>query len=401
MTETPVVTAFVERSDGRVLVLRRSATTTTYAGLWAGVSGYLEGDDPLAQAYEELDEETGLRETDVELTASGPPLRVTDDEGDWLVHPFVFRTEAGDRVTLNEESETSDWVEPATLAELETVPGLADAYVQGKLGDVVRLIVDDRSHGASWLAARAVEALAEAAGYGIVPLALGRALASARPSMGAIAGAVGRVLASARNPEQVVEEATALVAARERAARSITVLLQDDVHGTVMTHSASATVREALLHSRPERVVCTVSEPVGEGRTFSEDLAAEGLTVELVADEDAAHAVETVDLLLLGADTVFRDGSLVNKIGTRKLAEAAKKANVPVIVVCEIFKLAPFDPYEPDEEERFDITPPESIDRFVTDEGAFDPDEVPALLDRTPFLREGYALLAGEPTARQ
>ena len=35
------------------------------------------------------------------------------------------------------------------------------------------------------------------------------------------------------------------------------------------------------------------------------------------------------NLLLLGADTVFRDGSLVNKVGTRAIARAAKEAECP------------------------------------------------------------------------
>src|SRR5439155_134205 len=205
MSETAVVTAFVEAPDGRILLLRRAPSARTYAGRWSGVSGYLEEDD----AHE-----------------------------------------------------------------------------------------------------RALLEVAEAAELGLFPLELGRALAAARPSMGAVGSAVGRVLAAAREPDQVVAEAQGLLSARERAPRAIAVLLQPDLTGTVMTHSASATVREALLHSPPDRVVCTVSEPIGEGRGFSEELSAQGLTVELVADEDAEEAVSTVDLLLIGADTVFRDGSL-------------------------------------------------------------------------------------------
>ena len=213
--------------------------------------------------------------------------------------------------------------------------------------------------------------------------------------MGAIAGAVGRVLAAARTPEQVREEGQAVVAASDRAGRSIAILLDPELHGVVMTHSASATVREALLHARPVRVVCTASEPQGEGRRFAAELAREGLTVEVVADGDAAHAATTVDLVLVGADSVFRDGTLVNKAGTRKLGEAAKEARRPFVVACETFKLAPYGPREPDEE-LFDLTPPELIGRYVTEEGVFAPDEVAALVDRTPFLRDGYALLRGE-----
>jgi translation initiation factor 2B subunit (eIF-2B alpha/beta/delta family) len=234
----------------------------------------------------------------------------------------------------------------------------------------------------------------EAVELGEDPLPLARELVGARPAIGAIAGAVGRVLAAGHTPEQTVDEARALIAARERAGRAIAVQLTEELAGkTVMTHSASATAREALLYGRPDRVVCTVSEPVGEGRPFSEELAAEGLPTELVLDEDAGHAVASVDLLLLGADTVFRDGSLVNKIGTRDLTRAARDASVPVIVACEVLKLSPVAPGKSDEE-RFDLTPPDRIDRFVTEEGSYAPADIGALVDRTPFLREGWALLS-------
>ena len=271
----------------------------------------------------------------------------------------------------------------------------------------VRLISEDRSHGAGWLARQAVEALAEAVEEGADPLESGRALAAARPSIGAIAGAVGRVLAAGRTNDHLLEQSRALVERRDHAARTIAVLLGPLVHGVVMTHSASATVREALLRCEPDRVVCTVSSPVEEGRPFADELMAEGLAVDLVADDDAAHAVATADLLLLGADTVFADGSLVNKVGTAALADAAKGADVPVVVAFETFKLAPYVSAEEaleawgaeaGLEEIFDVTPPKSIDQYVTDEGIFEPDEIAALIDQTPFLRDGYELL--RPGAR-
>ena len=39
------------------------------------------------------------------------------------------------------------------------------------------------------------------------------------------------------------------------------------------------------------------------------------------------------------------------------------------------------------------MTPPELLSEIVTEEGSVTPDEVGALVDRTPFLRDGYALL--------
>jgi translation initiation factor 2B subunit (eIF-2B alpha/beta/delta family) len=160
-----------------------------------------------------------------------------------------------------------------------------------------------------------------------------------------------------------------------------------------MTHSASGTVLEALVHTPPDKVICTVSEPVGEGRGLVEDLRAAHISADLVPDEDGSHAVATVDLLLIGADTVFRDGSLINKVGTNDLTKAAKEAGKPVLVACEVIKVTPADPREPGED-RFDLTPPEQIDTYVTEEGTFRPDEIGVLIDQTPFLREGYELLS-------
>jgi translation initiation factor eIF-2B subunit delta/methylthioribose-1-phosphate isomerase len=261
------------------------------------------------------------------------------------------------------------------------------------LEERVRELREERHHGASWMARRALEALVEAVENGEDPLEAGRALASARLSLGAVAGAIGRVLVTG-SPEQVIAEAKAVIDSRDRAAKAIAVMLTSDIAGTVMTHSASGTVREALTHTPPARVICTISEPGSEGRRLAAELKACGLEVELIADADSSDAVRESDLLLLGADTVFKDGSLVNKIGTHAIARAAQESGVPVIVACETFKLAPFDPEEPIED-TFELIPAALIDRVVTEEGAANTIDVASLVDRTPCLRQGYDLLRG------
>jgi translation initiation factor 2B subunit (eIF-2B alpha/beta/delta family) len=261
------------------------------------------------------------------------------------------------------------------------------------LEERVRELREERHHGASWMARHALEALVEAVRNGEDPVEAARLLASTRISLGAIAGAVGRVL-TAGSPAQVVAEAEAIIGSRCRAAKIIAVMLGPDISGTVMTHSASGTVHEALTHTPPQHVVCTVSEPGGEGRGLAAALKVEGIETELIADEEGPAAAQESDLVLLGADTVFRDGSLINKVGTRAIASAAKEAGVPVVVACETFKLAPFDPHPPTED-IFDLVPAEMIDRVVTEEGAAETAYVAALIDQTPCLRQGYDLLRG------
>ena len=83
-----------------------------------------------------------------------------------------------------------------------------------------------------------------------------------------------------------------LIDSRDRAAAAIAIQLAPSLTDAfVLTHSASATVREAVLHTPPERVFCTVSAPFEEGRAFAEDLRAAGLDVELVDDADAEQAL--------------------------------------------------------------------------------------------------------------
>jgi translation initiation factor 2B subunit (eIF-2B alpha/beta/delta family) len=284
------------------------------------------------------------------------------------------------------------------------------------LAATVEELRNDREHGASWMARRAVETLLEVSTEpaestdALVDslIKASQQLSETRPGVGAIAGATGRILGAANAHRYleldelrrlIDEEGQGLLDGRRRAAASIAIQLQERLADSVVfTHSASATVREALLHTAPARAICTVSEPIGEGRAFAEELRAEGLNVDLVEDADAPAALAGATIFLLGADTVFRDGTLCNKIGTTALAEAAAAHDTPVVVACEIVKLAPIEAaagpeLSPEERALFELTPPHLITEIVTEEGSVSSDGVGALVDRTPYLREGYALL--------
>jgi translation initiation factor 2B subunit (eIF-2B alpha/beta/delta family) len=63
-------------------------------------------------------------------------------------------------------------------------------------------------------------------------------------------------------------------------------------------------------------------------------------------------------------------------------------------VACELLKLTPeSSPATEDEPDLRDTTPPELVDAIVTEEGPVVPEDVRALIERTPFLREGHRLL--------
>jgi 8-oxo-dGTP diphosphatase len=128
-----VVTCFLRRrgpqGKEQILILRRSGRVGTYRGRWAGISGYLEADRPLAQALTEIREETGLTADDVRLVRAGEPLPVEDKESglSWLVHPFLFDLISAKDIRLDWESVEARWITPEELPTYDTVPALQRA----------------------------------------------------------------------------------------------------------------------------------------------------------------------------------------------------------------------------------------------------------------------------------
>ena len=115
------------KKDHRLLILRRSQGVRTMRGLWAGVSGTIEGDeDPLDRARIEILEEVGLAQDVITLVRAAAPTRVTSPRHpgrEWLVFPFLFEA-ANPRVRLNWENSEFRWIRPGDLGRYRTVPDL-------------------------------------------------------------------------------------------------------------------------------------------------------------------------------------------------------------------------------------------------------------------------------------
>ncbi|WP_411964615.1 NUDIX domain-containing protein [Haloferax sp. YSMS24] len=402
---THVVTVFL-RNGGQVLLTRRSDAVGTYTGRWAGVSGYIEGDpaDALDDAHRELREEVGV--TDATLACAGRPLTITDDGREWTVHPFLF--DVGDRaVEPNEELAEVEWVHPTAILERETVPELWATYRRvAPTADTVR---EDETHGSAWISLRALETLRDAAADAeswdvLVPLA--RQLRGARPSMTAVVNRVNRVMATAdetpesvrRRAETAIEDATlADVTAATRAAD----LLRDRSFDHVATLSRSGTVLVALEDATPS-VLVAESHPGSEGRSVAEELATHGLDTTLTTDAalPGLVAADTVDAVLLGADSVLSSGAVANKVGSFPVALAAHRADVPVFVVCARDKVRDDDVFVGEsgasltaddasvatENPLFELVPPDLVTGLVTEDGVLDTDEVASIADEHASL---------------
>lgn len=395
---TDVVTCFLRRR-GRVLLGRRSEAVGTYSGHWGAISGYAEG-EPDAAARREIDEEVGLLDASTPVR-TGDPLEVVDGERTWIVHPYLFDCGPGE-TTPNREFETVEWVHPTEIRRRETVPALREAYEA--VAPTVESVHADEVHGSAYVSIRALEVLRDRAGTladdgagegGWEELAaLARELLEARPSMAALENRVNRAMfeADGRTASRVE------TAAREGIDRAVDA---DDraatraagtITGEVLTLSRSGTVETALLEAGPDQVVVLESRPDREGVGVAERLASTGIETTLTLDAAAAHVVESVDCVLVGADTVLADGSVVNKVGTRTAALAAAREGVPVYVVAAADKVSPATKPELEHVSGaaiyggdadisvdcplFDRTPAELVTAVITESGTLDAEGV-------------------------
>lgn len=129
--------------------------------------------------------------------------------------------------------------------------------------------------------------------------------------------------------------------AREQIATITSPFLRDGV--VVMTHGYSRVVFSVLKYAvQKERritVIATESRPQNNGVTLAQRLSAEGIPVQLISDSAAAHMMDQVDLVLVGAEAVVENGGVINNMGTYQLALVAKAHNKPFYVAAETFKM--------------------------------------------------------------
>jgi len=413
MDERGVVTCFL-RNDGQVLLFRRSDDVGSYPGRWGTVSGHLAperdapDDDPETAAKREVREETGLEDA-VTLVRSGDPFVVEDEDRGtrWRVHPLLFDCARRD-VDPNWETAAFEWVHPTEIRRRETVPDLWTSY--DRVRPTVETVATDREHGSAWLSIRALEVLRDEAALaseyeGVAAIA--RELRSARPSMTVVKNRVNRVMASVddRSTAAVEFTARAVIESAVRTDREAASVAAERLEGQrICTFSRSGTALDALDRADPEAVLVGESHPGDEGVAVAETLA-DDHDVTLTSDAALSSLLDEwdADAVLVGADTILPNGSVVNKIGTRGLALAADRESVPLCVVAAADKVSPDSDVdiEPSpetlydgtasltvENPLFDVTPADLIDKICTDEGVLDSEAVTAIAERHRSNRE-------------
>ncbi|MFX0187317.1 MAG: translation initiation factor eIF-2B [Candidatus Hodarchaeota archaeon] len=115
----------------------------------------------------------------------------------------------------------------------------------------------------------------------------------------------------------------------------------------VMTHCHSSLVTAILLEAKRQRknfmVINTETQPRLQGRVTAKELLEAGIEVIHVVDSAMRWAVRNfqVDLIIIGADSITSEGTVLNKIGSRLLALVAHEENIPFYVASPLLKYNP------------------------------------------------------------
>ncbi|WP_226481066.1 ribose 1,5-bisphosphate isomerase [Natrinema amylolyticum] len=204
----------------------------------------------------------------------------------------------------------------------------------------------------------------------------------------------------------------------------------------VLTHchstDALACIEAALEAGKEVEAIVKETRPRKQGHITARRLRERGVPVTLIVDSAARRYLDGADHVLVGADSIAADGSVINKIGTSGLAVNARERGVPVMVAAQTIKLHPDtmtghtveielrderevlsdedratiaggggedgDESTEDDELRvdnpaFDVTPARYVDAIVTERGQFPPESIVTL------MRELFGETTDEPWA--
>jgi translation initiation factor 2B subunit (eIF-2B alpha/beta/delta family) len=107
----------------------------------------------------------------------------------------------------------------------------------------------------------------------------------------------------------------------------------------IMILSYSSTIINLLLKSKKFNFEIYVMEsrPLLEGHRVAELLSSHFQT-HLIIDAAIGTFIDEIDVVLIGVDSILKDGSIINKIGTFPLALLAKSKEKDIFAVCDTYK---------------------------------------------------------------
>jgi len=176
---------------------------------------------------------------------------------------------------------------------------------------------------------------------------LSKDLFNARPSMAPIINTIGYFIHDLEffSKQTLLEKFKTFPAERLRIDNALTSSFHSFLNRfegkklNVMLISYSTTIIKHLKENTKNDFTFYVLEarPLLEGRRTAEILSA-NFETHLITDLAMGKFIKKVDIVLLGIDSILRDGSIVNKIGSYPLACIAAANNKDVYAVGDSFK---------------------------------------------------------------
>lgn len=112
---------------------------------------------------------------------------------------------------------------------------------------------------------------------------------------------------------------------------------------TLLTISNSKTVYEILYRlnsvTKLSVFVCE-SRPKNEGRILAEKLSSKKIKTQLITEAQVTSYLEKCDCVLTGADSILKNGDLINKVGSLQLAILSKYYGKPFYVIADKLKFS-------------------------------------------------------------
>ena len=233
--------------------------------------------------------------------------------------------------------------------------------LENKIFEELEEIVQDRSHGSSWILSRTIKLLKKVEVEKRAEVC--ERIASSHPAM---AGLKALSLAIAKNP---LFDAEAKVSeANSKTSKNLRKLVKGK---TVTTLSRSHIVENGLLGAK--EILVLESLPGGEGKDVAEWLRSRGfVNVKLFCDASMGSAVKKSDLVVVGADSILETG-FINKIGSLPLALISNHFAKPFVVASPCYKF--LDKSESFDETLFEFVPLKLVKFIIWENGLVDLEE--------------------------
>lgn len=269
----------------------------------------------------------------------------------------------------------------------------------------IQALREDNIHGASFLAREAVLIMKKAASSSHTADAvkfrhqmqyLGVMLMKSRPDMALIYNLINCLMKRYEQvdqttpcvkivrqqflklADQILEEWTD--ARRKAIARAVQWVADQS---TIVTCSYSSTVCEVLLEAGRSghypRILVLNSKMSDHapayGQLTRQELDKHRIACQVLPDQALQEAAAQADTVILGADSILADGSLINGFPSRSLGFAAHGLGIPLYPVCETYRF--IDRTPPLKlTEGFELLGPELITRIFTEKGPLPPARV-------------------------